>query len=71
MSSRMFRVEAPNFVAAFVVKAGKVTVAAPILWRLKGKTFSWAQAYCRRLGWTVILMNEGADAAGDVSRPPG
>jgi hypothetical protein len=54
-------VEAPHFVAGFVVDGDRITRAAPILKRLIGKTTGEARAIIEAKGWRAFYVKP-ADA---------
>lgn len=56
----IYRVEAPHFVAGFIVKGERVATAAPIIWRFKGKSIDWVRSYCRDHNWKCLHVQSGA-----------
>lgn len=56
MQERFVRVEAPHFVASYVIVCGVVTEAAPVLSHFIGWRDSRAKAYARRQGWRITAI---------------
>jgi hypothetical protein len=54
----LMRVEAPHFVAGYLVRSGRVVFAAPILKWAVGKTDAEVRAYCARKGWKADVVPE-------------
>lgn len=56
----IYRVEAPHFVAGFIVKGERVKTTAPIISRFKGKSIDWVRSYCRDHNWKCLLVQSSA-----------
>lgn len=56
MSETLARVEAPHFVAGFVVAEGRCIKAAPIIRYFVGKPSDWIRDYCRQKKWKAITV---------------
>ncbi len=57
--SDLYRVEAPHYVAGFIVEDGVCIEAAPILGWSEGKTLRYLLSYFRRKGFTVLKVSDG------------
>lgn len=53
---QLIRVEAPHFVAAFIMRGEQVVRAAPILKWVHGKTRDEMRAYFKRKGWKASIV---------------
>jgi hypothetical protein len=63
----MIVIEAPHFYCGVEVENGRVTIAAPIVGWMKGKTLIEVMDYCHRKGWRVT-MPEPHDAGSSNQR---
>ena len=53
VGSKLYRIEAPHFVAGFVSDLGKCRVAAPIIRWMVGKSVKEIKVYCQRKNWKI------------------
>lgn len=53
----MMIIDAPHFCCGVGIENGRVSVAAPIVGWMKGKTVSEVTQYCRRKGWHITMMD--------------
>ena len=54
----MIIIDAPHFCCGILIEDGRVTVTAPIVGWMKGKTLGEVKSYCARKGWHVTMMDE-------------
>ena len=52
MEGDLYVVNAPHFTAGIIVKDNKVTLAAPILKYMKGRSLVWVFRYCKGKQWS-------------------
>lgn len=57
----LFRVVSPRMVAGFVIEGDKVTLTAPILAWLYGKSLHEVMFLCRRNRWNVTPLEDRID----------
>ena len=63
MTSSLYRIVAPYFVAGFIEKDGIVIEVAPIIAWLRGKTTTYVTAYCANHAWLITPV--GKDETSD------
>jgi hypothetical protein len=56
---RLYMIEAPHFVAAFVVDSNSIIIrSAPILAWARGKNLTTIEQYCQRKFWKIEFIKE-------------